>query len=158
MTRKGLTVTFAFLCLWGSLSVATVSAQAPEEEPLPPPNPLMRMASGLNPMNWKMPKMKMPTMDTFLPTKQEKDRVITKKDSLVTEVSNTAKQSWQRTKDTLNPMKLIPAGFRQNGETKPAPKPESEPGFFSRLFSPFPPKEEESTQSVTDWLKQEPVR
>ena len=40
-------------------------------------------------------------------------------DSLVSEVSTTAKKSWTRTKEALNPMRLIPAGFRQNSETKP---------------------------------------
>lgn len=117
-------------------------------------NPLTSLMQGLNPANWKMPKLKMPTMDKFLPTKSEKDRVITKKDGLVQEVSKTAKKSWQRTKDTLNPMKLIPVGFRQNQQTTPAPKKEG--GFFSGLFGP---KEEAApTSSVTDFLKQDPIR
>lgn len=122
----------------------------------PSGNPLTKMFSGLNPANWKMPKLKMPTMDTFMPTKSEKDRVITKKDGLVQEVSNTAKQSWQRTKETLNPMKLIPVGFRQNEQTTPAPKKEG--GFFSSLFAPKPTEPVSAASSVTDFLKQDPIR
>ena len=118
-------------------------------------NPFGQMMSGLNPANWKMPQLKMPSMSGILPTKNEKDRVIKKKNGLVEEVSNTAKQSWQRTKNTLNPMRLIPTGFKQNQQTTPAPKKEG--GFFSNLFSPKPAAKE-SNQSVTDWLKQDPVR
>ena len=135
------------------LSPISANAQDPGMEPMLPGNPLTRMMSGLNPANWNLPKMKMPSIDKFLPTKQEKERVITKKDSLVTEVSQTAKQSWQRTKDTLNPMKLIPAGFKQISTTTPTLP--SEGGFFSRLFSGGQPKQK---QTVNDWLKQEPVR
>ncbi|WP_147868756.1 hypothetical protein [Stieleria maiorica] len=135
------------------------TSQDPTTEPALPGNPLTRMVSGLNPMNWQMPKLKMPTMSSFLPTKQEKDRVITKKDSLVDEVSTTAKKSWQRTKDTLNPMRLIPAGFRQNSQTTPAPQAKQQGGFFSNLFAPFPKSADEDTShSVNDFLKQEPVR
>ncbi len=155
MTRQRLTVTCAFLCCLTLLPSAAAPGQAPAAEPLPPPNPLLQMMDGLNPANWRMPQFKMPTMGNLLPTRQEKDRVITKKDSLVTEVSDTAKKSWTRTKNALNPKRLIPAGFRQNSETKPA---EKKPGFFSSLFSPFPQKKTEPAPTVTDWLKQEPVR
>ncbi|MEO1615750.1 MAG: hypothetical protein AAFV88_07885 [Planctomycetota bacterium] len=134
--------------------VGSLAAQPPATEPLPAPSPISKMMNGLNPANWKMPKM--PTMDRFLPTKAEKDRVITKKNGLVQEVSMTAKKSWQRTKDTLNPMKLIPAGFRQNSTSEPKPK--SEGGFFKSLFSPFPKKDDTAKNSVTDWLKQDPIR
>ncbi|QDV44584.1 hypothetical protein Enr13x_44520 [Stieleria neptunia] len=140
-------------------SFTNASAQDSATEPQLPGNPLTRMMSGLNPMNWQMPKLKMPTMSTFLPTSDEKERVITKKDSLVDEVSTTAKKSWQRTKETLNPMRLIPAGFRQDSQTSPAPEPKQQGGFFSNLFSPFPKSEdEEVNRSVNEFLKQEPVR
>lgn len=156
MTKQRLTVTFAFLCVLTCLFSGELPAQGTDAEPLPPPNPLVRMVNGLNPANWTMPKLKMPTMSTFLPTSEEKERVITKKDGLVSEVSSTAKKSWTRTKQALNPMRLIPAGFRQNSESKPATG--KKPGFFSSLFAPYPPEESEPAQSVTDWLKQEPVR
>lgn len=128
-------------------------------EPPLPGNPMTRMLSGMNPANWTMPKLKMPTMSTFLPTKQEKDRVITKKNGLVAEVSDTAKKSWQRTKDTLNPMRLIPAGFKQNAQTAPATPEAQQGGFFSSLFAPFPKSDDADTKpSVNDFLKQQPVR
>lgn len=136
-----------------------LAAQEPGMEPQLPGNPVTRMLSGLNPANWTMPKMSLPSMDRFLPTKQEKDRVITKKNGFVDEVSNTAKSSWRRTKETLNPMRLIPAGFRQDGQTAPAPQPKKQGGFFSSLFSPFPePEEDDITSSVNDFLKQDPIR
>ncbi|MCC9603603.1 hypothetical protein LOC67_23890 [Stieleria sp. JC731] len=132
------------------LSPSTGFAQETTPD-LPPASPVSQLVSNLNPLNWKMP-----SMGSILPSKAEKDRVITKKNSLVTEVSTTAKKSWQRTKETLNPMRLIPAGFRTpSTETKPA-EPKSE-GFFSKLFSPFPPKEEDEA-TVTDWLRQDHVQ
>ena len=121
------------------------------------PGPIGRMMHGLNPMNWKMPQMKMPklpTMKNLLPTKQEKKRVIEKKNNFVDEVSQTAKKSWQRTKKTLNPMNYIPAGFKQNRTVEPAPKTEGG-GFFSGLFSPTTPKKSETPN---DFLRQDPVR
>lgn len=135
------------------------SLSSGETAPQLPGSPFTRMMSGLNPANWKMPKFKMPSMSSMLPSKDEKQRVITKKNSLVDEVSMTAKKSWQRTKTTLNPMRLIPAGFRQNSETKPAPAPKQEGGFFSWLFSPFPAgNDQPEASTVTDFLKQEPIR
>jgi hypothetical protein len=133
-----------------------LSTESAMDPPLPG-NPFTQFASGLNPANWKMPKMKMPSMSTFLPTKTEQDRVITKKNSLVEEMSTTAKQSWQRTKTTLNPMRLMPAGFKQNSQSTPATK--KEPGFFSKLFSPFPSNvNSEEKPNVNDFLKQEQLR
>lgn len=159
MINRTFAFRFILLASLTLLSVANATAQEPAMDPQLPGNPLTRMMSGMNPANWTMPKLKMPSMSRFLPTKQEQDRVITKKDSLVTEVSNTAKKSWQRTKDTLNPMRLIPAGFKQGAETTPAPPAKQEPGFFSRLFSPFPePAEQSASSTVTDFLKQDAIR
>ena len=161
MKTRTLALPCALVAAMMLASLTDVSAQDSATDPQLPGNPLTRMMSGLNPMNWQMPKLKMPTMSTFLPSKDEKERVITKKDSLVDEVSMTAKKSWQRTKDTLNPMRLIPAGFRQDSQTTPAPATatKQQGGFFSNLFSPFPKSaDEDATQSVNDFLKQEPVR
>ena len=136
-------------------AVSQDTGMEPAMDPPLPGNPFTQLMSGLNPANWKMPKL--PSMSTFLPTKTEQDRVITKKDGLVTEMSTTAKQSWQRTKATLNPMRLIPAGFKQGSQAAPAAK--KEPGFFSKLFSPFPTGgDADSKPSVNDFLKQEPIR
>ncbi len=114
------------------------------------PSPLSRMASGVNPMNWKMPKL-----GNLLPSKQEKEQVVEKKDSLVSEVSNTAKRSWKRTKDTLNPMRILPAGFR--GESsQPAAKPK-EGGFFSSFLSPSS-EEKKPEATPIGFLRQDPVK
>ncbi|KAA5545924.1 hypothetical protein FYK55_03150 [Roseiconus nitratireducens] len=152
MKTKRFTQTLILAALFAFAAGPLAEGQEPDLADAPAPGPIGRMMNGLNPANWQMPKLKMPTMDRFMPTRDEQDRVITKKNSLVDEVSKTAKSSWTRTKDTLNPMKLIPAGFKQNQQTEPAPK---EPGFFSRLFFPEP---ERDTTSVNDFLKQDPIR
>jgi hypothetical protein len=158
MTTQRIQLIAALIAATLIVSVPTAGAQEADMQPLPPANPFVRMVNGLNPANWNLPKFQMPSFGKILPTKREKKRVITKKDSLVDEVSNTAKQSWQRTKETLNPMRLMPAGFRQNQQPAPARR-ESQGGFFQKLFSPFSgqPAEPEA-KSVTDWLKQDPVR
>ncbi|MCS7470343.1 hypothetical protein NZK35_27150 [Stieleria sp. ICT_E10.1] len=159
MKTRSLALPCALVAAMMLASLTDVAAQDSATDPPLPGNPLTRMMSGLNPMNWQMPKLKMPTMSTFLPSKDEKERVITKKDSLVDEVSMTAKKSWQRTKDTLNPMRLIPAGFRQDSQAAPAPAAKQQGGFFSNLFSPFPKSEDdEVNRSVNEFLKQEPIR
>jgi len=118
------------------------------------PGPFGQMMQGLNPANWRMPEFKLPKMSNFLPTPKEKKRVIEKKDGFVDEVSKTAKNSWRRTKETLNPMRLMPAGFKQNRQTQPAPKKQG--GFFSGLFGPRESPQKSSTPS--EFLKQDPVR
>ncbi|MCA9137456.1 MAG: hypothetical protein KDB00_11875 [Planctomycetales bacterium] len=159
MNTRTVTIQTILLALLAVACSSTAVAQEPEMDPQLPGTPMTRMLSGMNPMNWSMPKLKMPSMSSFLPTKQEKERVITKKDGLMSEVSTTAKKSWQRTKDTLNPMRLIPAGFKQNAETTPVTAEPKQRGFFSSLFAPFPEEEEEITKpSVNDFLKQEPIR
>ncbi|TWU02418.1 hypothetical protein [Stieleria varia] len=113
------------------------------------PGPLSQLASGLNPMNWKMP-----SFGKLLPSKDEKERVVKQKDSLVTEVSNTAKRSWKRTKETLNPMRIIPAGFR--GDSTPAPAEKKEGGFFSSFMKPA--EEEKTPATPIGFLRQDPVK
>lgn len=150
MNTKKLPVLILLIALLPLTSAA--AAQEPDADPQLPGTPLAGMFSALNPANWKMPKM-----STFLPSKKEKERVITKKNSLVDEMSITAKQSWQRTKTTLNPMRLIPAGFKTNSQTKPAPKKEG--GFWSNLFAPFPKSDRELDKpDVNDFLRQDPIR
>ena len=157
MITKQLRSRIAMLAVLTALSYSTALGQETDTDPELPGNGFTQMVSGLNPANWRMPQFKMPTWDGILPTKEEKSRVITKKNSFVDEVSTTAKKSWHRTKSTLNPKRFMPAGFKQNTSTQPERK---EPGFFSRLFAPYPesPEPEMDTKSVTDWLKQDPVR
>lgn len=115
------------------------------------PNQTAPSALGrLNPANWKMPQFKMPSMGRILPGQQEKDRIIEKKDGLFGEVSNTAKASWKRTTEALNPMKMFTAGNRTSQKT------EQKPGFFKRLFTP--PQTNSTPATVTEFLKQDRIQ
>ena len=106
-------------------------------------------------MNWKMPKVPMPKFSNMLPSKQEKERVIKKKDGLVAETTQTAKNTWNRTKNALNPMQFMPAGFKSNQTKQPAPSTKKkEGGFFNGLFSPFPPEDKAAKPTVNEFLKQ----
>ena len=106
-------------------------------------------------MNWKMPKVQMPKFSSMLPSKQEKERVIKKKDGLVSETTQTAKNTWNRTKKALNPMQFMPAGFKSNQTKQPAPTAKKkEGGFFNGLFSPYPPEEKTAKPTVNEFLKQ----
>ena len=131
-----------------------VSADSPVTE-----GPFTRMAKGLNPANWTMPEFElpkfnapsMPSFKTMLPGQEEKRRIVKKKNGLVDEVSQTASNSWNRTKDAFNPMKM--ASWRPFGGNEAPPKPESKsPGFFSSLFQAAPPEAKPTT--VTDFLGQ----
>ncbi|NND96928.1 MAG: hypothetical protein HKN47_06320 [Pirellulaceae bacterium] len=150
--RVRLAIMMVGLCLF---SVVGGNATADEYQAQ---TPVGRMMQGLNPQNWKMPSFR-----SLLPGQSEKDRIVTKKDSLVTEVKNTAQRSWTRTKTTLNPMKLIPVGFRTpSADSAPAPTTESSgPGFFGSLFGgkSEPAAEVQPETTVNDFLRQtKPIR
>lgn len=135
-----LVATVAVIVLWAA-SITAASAQDVEPSA---PSAIPGFVSKLNPANWKMP-----SFGSILPKTSEKDRIIERKDSLVTEMTGTAKNSWTRTKAALNPMKLLPAGNK-------TPSPETKkPGFFSRLFSP--PADSQNSGTVTDFLKQDRI-
>ena len=114
--------------------------------------PIGRVVSGLNPANWKMPKM--PTFQQVMPGEAEKTRIKQKKNSLVTEVSETASKSWSKTKEVLNPKRLLPSNlFGQRPQTPTPPKQVKQVGFFESLLRPMPP-ETQPGPSVNDFLKQ----
>ena len=140
---------FAALMIAASITIGSgsVRGQFPDETPTAP-SALGTMASKLNPANWKMPSFGMPKFSSIMPQTSEQDRIIEKKDGLVSEVSNTAKASWKRTTSALNPMKMLPAANRTPSATQ------KKPGFFSRLFSPPPP---ENSSTVTDFLKRDRI-
>jgi len=116
-----------------------------------------QMASRLNPANWTMPKLRMPKMPSLLPGQEDRTRIVKKRDNLLTDVSDTAKRSWQRTKETLNPARLNPMNlFAGNSDTPASTNTPKKPGFFSSLFAP--PEPQERVASVSDWLKQERPR
>lgn len=140
----------AALTLFLFADLTTASAQTEVE-----PSPIGQMASGLNPMNWRMPQWKMPNFRQLLPGNDEKARIVKKKDGLFDEVGKTASNSWNKTKNALNPQNLNPVKFLPASARTPAPSPqqESKPGFFRSLFAPAPPAKDDSA-TVTDFLSQ----
>ncbi len=113
-----------------------------------PPSPMAGMFSNLNPANWTMPDFK-----GMLPGREEKARIVEKKDGLFTEVRKTASTSWSRTKEVFNPQKLNPVNFLPASSRTASPAQEAKPGFFKSLFTPAPP-EPERVETVQDFLKQ----
>ena len=118
------------------------------------PSPAERLARGLNPANWQMPKWKMPDFPSLLPGNEEKARIKKKKDGFFGEVSKTASNSWSKTKkafspENFSPMQIFPAAARTPAKTEEKPK----RGFFESLFSPWPAKQE-SDGTVNQWLDQ----
>ncbi len=115
--------------------------------------PVGRVVSGLNPMNWKMPQM--PKFGQMLPTKAEKTRINDRKDGLMAEVKQTATRSWTKTKDVLNPKRLLPSNMFGTGPQpqQTASKKTETPGFFGSLFTPEP--EVRQVSSVNEFLSQE---
>ena len=149
-TAIGAAAVVLFLCT--DLQSATAQAEMG-------PSPIQQMAGALNPMNWRLPQWnpqwKMPSFRAMLPGNDEKARIRKKKDGLFDEVTKTASNSWNKTKQALNPQKLNPIRFMPASARTPAPQrqPESKPGFFRSLFTPAPPPREDNT-TVTDFLRQ----
>jgi hypothetical protein len=119
------------------------------------PSPVQRVSRTLNPANWRMPSfLKMPDFRGMLPAKEDQTRIRKKKNSLVDDVSKTASQSWQRTKQTLSPKNLNPIRFMPASTKSARPaKPADSPGFFGSMFSS--PREPSRPTTVTDFLGQE---
>lgn len=116
------------------------------------------MAAKLNPANWKMPAMKMPKFGDLLPGQDDRTRIVKKKDNLLTDVTDTAKRSWRKTKQTLdpgrlNPMKLF-AGPSATGGATAKPK---QPGFFQSLFA-APESTERVARTPSEFVGQQRVR
>ncbi len=140
----------SLLCtLFGGVLASSTTADEVLE-----PSPIARMAHGLNPANWQMPKWKMPQMRSLLPGNDEKARIKKKKDGFFDEVSKTASNSWSKTKaafspDNFTPMRMFPASTRTPAKADTEPK----RGFFQSLFSPWP-EEPEPKQTPNQWLGQ----
>jgi len=119
------------------------------------PSPIGQLVNGLNPMNWRMPQWKMPNFKQLLPGTDEQTRIKKKKDGLFDEVSKTASNSWNKTKQVLNPQKLNPINYFPASARTPSPrKPvQTEPGFFRSLFTPRAAPEKDNS-TVTDFLRQ----
>lgn len=144
-------IVIASLALVIYTSSGIVSADTPEE-----PSGFAQAASAMNPLNWKMPQLKMPNFKSLLPSKAEKDAINEKKDGLFDQVGKTASNSWSKTKTALSPKNLNPARFfttSSKSSVKTTPVNEKKPGFWSKLLSPWPEEEPEQT-TVTDFLRQ----
>ena len=150
MTAKHIAIGAAALTIVMFADLSKASADTVVE-----PSPVGQMASALNPMNWKMPKFKLPNFRALLPSNDEQTRIKKKKDGLFDEVGKTASNSWGKTKQALNPQNLNPAKFFPASARMPSAKEvkeDNKPGFFRSLFSS--PEKEESNATVTDFLGQ----
>lgn len=128
----------------------TTGSQATAQE-AEPATPFGQMVSKLNPANWTMPNFR-----GLLPGQDEATRIKTRKDGLVTEVKQSASNSWKKTKEVFNPQKLNPANYFSTASARMDDEPvaETKPGFFSSLFTPKE-VETEKTSTVQDFLKQD---
>ena len=160
MTKEMTRVLIAFVAIALLHGTGGYGVQAHADSPTAATNPISNLAGGLNPMNWKMPSFKMPAFKSLLPGQKEKQRIVNKKDGLVNEVTQTASNSWRKTKEVLNPKRLIPTNmFAGNNNSKPAGTADQTPGFFSSLLNgpkqaaPSAEKEEQ-VATVSDFLGQ----
>lgn len=147
----------AFQMLTAAVLVAVMVGPAAKEssaDELIKPSPAQRLARGLNPTNWQMPKWKLPDIRNIMPGNEEKARIRKKGDGFLDEVGKTASNSWNKTKaafrpDNFSPMRMFPASARTPAKQTAEPK----RGFWKSLFAPFP-EEPEQTGTINQWLDQ----
>jgi len=105
-----------------------------------------------------MPKAPAFRMPSFLVPNDDQERIVERKNGLMTDVKTTASKSWQRTKETFNPARLNPMNmFAGTGtETKSTSQSDS-PGFFSSMFGAPQAASgpEERVANVNDFLELE---
>ncbi len=128
------------------VSLATTGSVVAQEPGTTQPS----IATKLNPMNWKMPAFHMPE---FLVPKNDQERIVERKDTLVSDIKTTTSQSWQRTKTTFSPARLNPMNLFSGSTTQPGHQ--TKPGFFSSLFSPAESKPEARVATVNEFLNQD---
>lgn len=121
-------------------------------------NRLARLAGRLNPMTWELPEFRppgwdVPSFDNVLPGHGDHQRVIKKKHGLLSEVSQTAKKTWWRTRATLHPRNLDPANlFADSAESRDdATPPDRSPGFLRSLFG-SPDQPDKRVASIDDFM------
>ena len=143
----------SMLALTATLLLAsTLAPSAAQADTVIEPSPASKLVQNLNPANWTMPQWKMPDFKSLLPGQQEKTRIKKKKDGLFTELTDTASNSWAKTKEMFNPQKLSPARMFPASARTPRQSEPAKPGFFKSLFTPEPPEKE--VETVTDFLRQ----
>lgn len=140
------------LLAWVLLLGFTLAWAEPTVAQTTQPSAASAVAEKINPMNWRMPSFRLPN---FLVRDEEQERIVKRKNGLVTDIKDTASRSWQRTKETFNPARLNPMNlFAGPTPTQPGDG-EKKPGFFSSLLSPAAPQPEERVATVNEWLGQE---
>lgn len=153
---------FIIVALFAGIVMCDVQRASAQSAVTPPTTPvseqqpgmMTRFAQTLNPVNWKVPGggFRLPN---FMVARQDQDRIIERKDGLMSDVRGTASRSWARTKEVFNPARLNPmnmlAGPQDPAQNTSAPKSES-PGFFRSLFSPPASQPEERVAGVNDFL------
>ncbi|GAA4470089.1 hypothetical protein [Novipirellula rosea] len=142
MNQATTKIAVSVIALVLAFNINTAKAQSPSSDSSMPT--MGEFMSGLNPMNWKMPNFK-----SLLPGQDETARIKQKKEGLVSEVTQSASRSWQRTKEVLDPRRLMPA-------PSTTPKDDS-PGFFASMFGGAKSAEEieaERVATVSDFLAQ----
>ncbi|TWT78996.1 hypothetical protein CA13_03930 [Planctomycetes bacterium CA13] len=136
-----------------ALVMASMENVANADSPPAEPTPMGQFFSGLNPVNWKMPSFK-----SMLPGQEDKARIVKKKDGLVSDVTQTAAKSWEKTKEIFNPARLSPANLFAAKEPAAAPATTSQsPSFFGSLFGPRQDEDTERIATVSDFLAQPKV-
>ena len=115
------------------------------------------MASKLNPMNWSMPKPAF-RLPNFMVQHDDQDRIVERKNTLVTDVKSTASRSWQRTKETFSPARLNPMNLFAGPSETSAPPAKNEPNLFQSMFSTQPKEPEARIAGVNDFLDQQRPR
>lgn len=154
-TTKGITAVAMSLTLALCASHSTASA-----DELIKPSPMAKVAERLNPLNWRLPKWKMPTFTPpnfkrLLPMGEKQPTINKKKqDGLFSGVAKTASSGWNRTKQAFDARKLNPINyFPASAKTAQERQAKSKPGFFGSLWKG---KETEQAESptVTEFLRQ----
>lgn len=99
----------------------------------------------LAPTQWKWPTM---------PWSTEPPRIKKKSQGMMSDMNQSAKRGWTKTKDALNPGRY----FVSDPDPKPSKSASknAEPGFWDNLFGTKPPEKEVKT--VNDFLSQPHVR
>jgi len=90
-----------------------------------------------NPAEWSWPSM---------PWSSEPARIKKKSPGVMTQMNQSAKRGWTKTKEVLDPSRMF-VSDPKTSQSKQAKKAKSEPGFWDSLFGPEEVKEDNSVNS-----------
>lgn len=100
----------------------------------------------LNPKQWSLPTM--PAM----PWSEERPRIQKKSKSIISNMNNSAKNGWAKTKNALDPRGLFEPDPKARTKVTKSSGKDSEEGFFGGLFEPE--KKPKEIKTVNDFLSQ----